>query len=132
MVEGILLIVFGYILHSTIIPNGKFVRIIPMCYTKQQRCGIMTKRNAQMRKLYRFAKYRDIYDAYFNPNINKVNAFKRIQDEMTICGGYDLRITATTPAFFSCAYKVDTDSGTVLVYHGKKEVYRIPMEGVQL
>lgn len=51
---------------------------------------------------------------------NKIEAYKACIADMHRNDGYDMRITAWTTFWFSCAYRVDREDGRYLVYHTRR------------
>lgn len=69
----------------------------------------------------------NIYQSYAKPSSAKVSAFNEIKKECSLVGGYALKMTGAGSDIFSCAYKVDTDTGTYLIYHTPSNRFAIKL-----
>ena len=70
-----------------------------------------------------------IYKAYGKPSNKKIHAFFEIKKEMEDVGGWAMRITDAGSDYFSCAYRVRTDSDIeFLIYHTHLNRYAVQME----
>ena len=69
-----------------------------------------------------------IYTAYAKPSSKKVIAFEIILDEMSIVGGYGMKITGAGSDIFSCAYKLNVNEKVYLIYHTPVNRFAILME----
>lgn len=71
-------------------------------------------------KRYENSRIYSVNDAYkTRPSIYKENAEKEILQEMHSKHGFCYRIISSNGFMFTCGYMINTDIGTILVYHTK-------------
>ena len=80
----------------------------------------LTKEQQTMLNNYNRARANDshsLYCVYGSFSQYKARAFDDIKNEMLNNSGYGLYVTTAGTSFFTCAYCVDDENGTKLVYH---------------
>lgn len=85
-----------------------------------------TTQQAQ-RFIYRYDKSNKhtIYEAYNSPSTEKVQTFYELVEKMKELGGRDMRITGAGSNYYSCAYLLDEDSDTYLIYETHANTYKM-------
>ena len=68
---------------------------------------------------------KDIYDVYKKPSSEKVASFAHIKAKMNILNGKNMRITGAGTDIYSCAYMIEMDNASYLVYETPDYSYLI-------
>ena len=82
-------------------------------------------KGVRMLRQYADSSCTDIMTAYTHPSTKKVSSFYIISNEMRDVGGYDLRITAKSKDYYSCAYRIKEDNKEYLIYHTVGNRYKL-------
>jgi len=77
----------------------------------------LTKAQQTMLNNYNKSELVYLWQAYDNYSRAKAVAMNTIIAEMDRLHGYAIRITSYSKNFFTCAYLIDDNNGTKLVYH---------------
>lgn len=90
-----------------------------------------TTQQAQ-RYIYNYSKSTctDIYDAYEKPSSYKVRSFMELLEKMKNLGGRDMRITGAGSNYYSCAYLLDEDYDTYLIYETACNTFKMKYKEV--
>ena len=83
----------------------------------------LTTTQQQMLRNYNASNKFCLRDCYNSYSIYKSRAEYSIIDEMQKANGYGYKITGYNSCLFSCAYCIDDENGTKLVYHTPTKKY---------
>lgn len=91
----------------------------------------LTQKQLDMYRRYCNSYCDTLHAIYKLPSDDKIEAYKECIADMHRNDGYDMRITAWTTFWFSCAYRVDREDGRYLVYHTRRNRFEFQIMEVK-